>query len=184
MRRRLTFIAVWGLGCIAACVGAVSLVVFMNGPMSWLATIIIVGLPTTGLLLALLGLLPGTRPAEEIFVRVLPPGVCSMQRLQAVRIKPGFYRIITPNSGNEPWEFTTGDIVECTERELPMAGGDSSRSSEYKLATFSLSTKNLLHGAGTLLYSAFRFPGPGREFSLTINRQLFFVWLDNAFAFD
>ena len=40
--------------------------------------------------------------------------------------------------------------------------------------------------ASAALFAIFRSPFPRREpgiFLTTINRQLFFVWLDNAFAF-
>jgi hypothetical protein len=119
VKRRLTFIAVWGLSCIVVCMTSVVLMVYMNGLMYWFVPVAAVGLPTIGLLLAFLGLLPGTRPAQGVFVRVLPPGAFSLQRVQAVQIKSRFYRIITPNAGDEPWEFTTGDLVECAERDLP-----------------------------------------------------------------
>jgi hypothetical protein len=36
---------------------------------------------------------------------------------------------------------------------------------------------------GGLCYIARSFPEAGRGVTKTINRQLFFVWLDNAFAF-
>src|SRR5262245_37977662 len=85
----------------------------------WLVPVVAVALPTVGLLLAFLGLLPGTRPPTEVFVRLLPRGDSALQRVQAVRIKSRFYRIITRNQSQEPWEFSTGDVVECTERDLP-----------------------------------------------------------------
>ena len=108
------------------------LMAYTNGFMYWFVPITAVGLPTVGLLLALLGLLPGTRPAREVFVRVLSPAAFSLQRVQAVRIKSRFYRIITPNAGDEPWEFTTGDLVECAERDLPNGErGLIEQSSEY-----------------------------------------------------
>jgi hypothetical protein len=45
--------------------------------------------------------------------------------------------------------------------------------------------KKLLRGTWRLLYSALRFPKTGGEqYNKTINRQLFFVWLDNAFVSD
>ena len=118
MKNRLTWIAAWGLGCFAMSVVVIYMMVFING-LYWVVPVVGVGLPTVGLLLAFLGLLPGTRPPTEVFVRMLPSGESALQRVQAVRIKSRFYRIITRNQSNEPWEFSTGDVVECTERDLP-----------------------------------------------------------------
>jgi hypothetical protein len=69
--------------------------------------------------MAFLGLLPGTHRAVRVFVRVLPPHDSGLQPVQAVRIKSRFYRITSQNMHQEPWEFWTGDIVECVERDLP-----------------------------------------------------------------
>ncbi len=44
--------------------------------------------------------------------------------------------------------------------------------------------RNLLRCPGCLIYSALHFPDREIGLSKTINRQLFFVWLDNAFASD
>ena len=118
MKNRITWIAVWGSSCFAMLVGVIFMMVFING-LYWLVPVVGVGLPTVGLLLAFFGLMPGTRPPTEVFVRLLPPGESALQRVQAVRIKSRFYRIVTRNHGQEPWEFSTGDVVECTERDLP-----------------------------------------------------------------
>jgi hypothetical protein len=118
VKRRLTLIGVWGLSCSILAIALLLLMVFVGGRGYWLVPVVSIGLPTVGLCLVLLGFLPGTGRPVTIFVRVVPPGGSPLREVKAVRIKSNLYRIITPNFG-EPLEFSTGDIVECAERQLP-----------------------------------------------------------------
>lgn len=118
MKRRLTFIGVWGLSCLILSIGLLLLMVFTNGRGYWFLPLLALGLPSAGLVLASLGLLPGTGRKEKILVRAFTPRGWALQLVEAVRIKSRVYRIISPNSG-EQWEFSTGDIVQCAEQEMP-----------------------------------------------------------------
>jgi len=85
----------------------------------WLVPTLGVGLPTLGLALALLGFIPGTRPPVDIFVRLLPPQSAGFARVKGMRIRGGLFRIVSQNSENLPWEFLTGETVQCSECVLP-----------------------------------------------------------------
>ncbi len=106
----------WGAGCFTACSVLLLLFVFNGSRTFWLVPVLGLGLPTLALVLVRMGLLPNTRRVV-VLVRLLPAG--TMVRVEAVRTGSGFYRIVSRNSQNEPWEFSTGDTVRCTEQVLP-----------------------------------------------------------------
>jgi hypothetical protein len=120
MSRGLTFILAWGALSVNACVAILMILMLGNGlSYWWLAPVLGLGLPTVGLILAFLGLLPGTQPPVHVFVRLLPPGSTTLAETEAVPLRSGGYRIISANPGNHPWEFSPGETVHCSEQILP-----------------------------------------------------------------
>lgn len=57
---------------------------------------------------------------ETIYVRLLDEGVDVWRPVSAETLGEGRYRIILENtkSEDEKWEFETGDVVHCVEKEL------------------------------------------------------------------
>ena len=57
---------------------------------------------------------------ETIYVRLLDEGVDVWRPVRAETLAEGQYRIISGNTNpeNEKWEFGTGDVVHCVEKEL------------------------------------------------------------------
>jgi hypothetical protein len=123
MRRRLTFILLWGGISLFTSVTLLLILVITGRDDYWLVPALGVGLPTIGLALALRGIIPGTRAHVNIFVRLLPPKCGGVACVEAARIRSGLYRIVSQNPGNLPWEFLTGETVQCSECVLP--GGES-----------------------------------------------------------
>ena len=119
MKRRLICILIWGGISLFTSMNLLITLVFTNGQSFWLVPVFGVGLPAVGLVLALLGIIPGARPAVPIFVRLIPAKCPSYVRVEAVRIRRGLFRIISHNSENLSWEFQTGETVHCSEGVLP-----------------------------------------------------------------
>ena len=63
---------------------------------------------------------------ETIYIRLLDEGVDVWRPVSAETLADGQYRIISENTDpeNEKWEFKTGDVVLCAEKEL-MDGTES-----------------------------------------------------------
>ena len=93
----MTYILIWGVVCFAASVSLCLLMVFTDGRSFWFVPAIGLGLPTIGLILALLGLIRGTRPCVRVFVRLLPANHPIFARVEAKPVASGRYRIVSPN---------------------------------------------------------------------------------------
>jgi hypothetical protein len=85
----------------------------------WLVPLLGVGLPTVGLVSALLGLFPRSRPSVQVIVRLLPANGATFVKVEALPLGSGLYRIISANRGSQPWEFAPGETVQCSEQALP-----------------------------------------------------------------
>ena len=55
----------------------------------------------------------------HIFVRLIPAKCATFARVEAVRTHSGLFRIVSQNSENLPWEFLTGETVQCSEGLFP-----------------------------------------------------------------
>lgn len=57
---------------------------------------------------------------NEIYVYLLNEGTDVWRPVQAEKLSDCLFRIVSknPDPGDEKWQFSTGDIVKCEERQL------------------------------------------------------------------
>ena len=59
------------------------------------------------------------REVKEIRVALLDKGNDAWRRVDAVYVGEDAYQIISENTEDEQWEYTTGDTVRCRSTMLP-----------------------------------------------------------------